>query len=95
MKFPKVRMGIIAGATIAGAGGGFVSGQPGHRMDYAKEGALAGAGIGTGVVLAPRLAKWGAKKTATIARASAKRGYESGKVMFRRIRGRIIPIRTK
>jgi len=91
MKFPKVRFGILAASTAVGAAQGFMMGTPGHRKDYMTEGALLGATVGTGIIIAPKLAKWGAGK----AKSAAGKGYSSGKVMFRRIRGRIVPVRSK
>jgi len=92
MKFStKMKAGILAGSAIAGATSGIFSGSPGHRMDYAKEGLLTGAAAGAGIVLSPKLVKWGAGRT----KGLMKKGYETSKIVFRRVRGRIIPFRMR
>lgn len=75
-----IKASIVGAATTAGAFADYGKAQPGLRHDAMKEGAASGAILGTAAVLSPKLARKAMKK---------------GTVIFRRIRGRIIPIRKK
>jgi len=85
---PGIKTGLVGGLAFGGAAQGLYQGQPGHRIDAAKEGAIHGALIG-GVALV------GAYKGKKLARKAAVMGKRKGKLIFRKIRGRIVPIGRK
>jgi len=86
------RKASLVGVGIAsGAAAGFSSGMPGHRKDYAKEGAMTGGLLAAGSIFAAGKAMKGAGK----AMKGAGKLATGAKTVFRRIRGRIIPIRVK
>ena len=89
------RTALFLGGAAAGGVHGFVSGQPGHRKDAAREGALSGAVTGLVIASAPALLKRSAGSARRAFTAGAAAAKAKGKVMFRRIGGRIIPIRMK
>jgi len=85
---PGLRAGLFTGLAAGGAAQGFAQGDPGHRIDAAKEGLLHGAFIGGAVV-------GGAVVGKRLGRKARVMGKRKGKLMFRRIRGRLVPIRSK
>lgn len=96
-KFTK-KLLKYAALTSAGAGTGAWTTGAGHsRTEDTKKGLLTGALLGAGIVLAPKLLKSG------IARAAGRGAVKNvkrqamltGKIVFRKIRGRLVPIKVK
>lgn len=87
------KFAFVSGSIFAGATHGFITGQPGHRIDSAKEGALMGAAAGAAIVAAPSVARLVGNKASAGIKRTVEAAKQSGKVVFRRLHGRIIPIR--
>lgn len=85
-----VRGGIFIGGTATGAVMGLNNAPPGFRREGLKEGAIGGAALSTGFIFAPKLVK----ATGNGLIKQAKKAASKGAVAFRRIRGRIVPIKT-
>jgi hypothetical protein len=87
--------------TALGAGAGTVTAiaiAPGHAMTHeGKQGLVIGAGVGFASLVVPRVLR--TKAARGVLRAANKefkrQAKTRGKVVFRRIKGRIIPIRKK
>lgn len=75
---------FIVGAGAVGSIAYSDSAVPGLKKQAAKEGFVMGAAAGAGMLAVPKIAKYGAKKT-----------VQKGKVLFRRIKGKIVPVRSK
>lgn len=90
----KVLKHLAIGAT-AGAFVGATQTIPGQRGAGAKEGALHGAYAIGGLMALPKLGR-AAAKTVLIGRAGLRhtKVVRTGRIMFRRIRGRLVPIKV-
>lgn len=84
-----VRGGVLIGSTAVGGLMGMNNAPAGFRRAGLKEGAISGAAMGTGLIFAPKLVRASAK---SLVKASGKVAAKGGMV-FRRVRGRIIPIK--
>jgi outer membrane lipoprotein SlyB len=95
MPLKKYRTALFLGGATAGAVSGLTSGMPGHRKDAAIEGAISGGVTGLAIASTPFVLK----KSAGVAKAAFKTGAAKakaqGRVLFRRVRGRLVPIRMK
>ena len=90
------KLKFVATATGFAGLGSFFTAQAGHRKESAREGALTGAVYSIGALGAPSVARVVGRglahgKTGKI----VKKAMSSGKVIFRRIRGRIVRFRSK
>lgn len=89
----SLKLGFLAGGAIAGAAAGANIGQPGLKGEAAVSGAITGATVGSLPIIGKPALKIINRGIAT---APAVRNAARGaRVMFRRIRGRIVPIRQK
>ncbi len=99
-KFRAIKkLGTISIGLGAGAAVGVFRGMPGERSSAVVEGALLGGALGGAAAFARPLVKVGtrivkseAKHASRVAKVMGKR---KGQVIFRRIRGRLVPIRAK
>jgi hypothetical protein len=92
----KLKLGFVAGTTLAGAAAMSASNPPGLKKEGAKYGAVLGAATGLGVIFSPKIAKtYSVGLVQQMKRTKVGKAYRTGKVVFRKIRGRIIPIRVK
>lgn len=85
---------IGIGAT-AGALGSLSNSQAGLRREAAIQGAVTGASIGSIASFARPILKFGGQVTKRETVRAAKIAKRKGGVIFRRVRGRVIPIRVK
>lgn len=93
---PGRKSAFFAGATIAGASVGYEAAQQGLKREGAKEGAISGAILGAALVATPWIGKNLAKGfKATTVKPAVNRARAYGRVIFRKIRGRIVPVRAK
>lgn len=95
LKWTGRKVGIRGGLIIGGAATGAVArasqANPGLKRSAAKEGAMEGLAIGTGLALAPMAARALGKETAQVAKKAIKRKGKAIKGFFRR-NGKVIPI---
>jgi hypothetical protein len=87
------KVGFLAGGAIAGAAVGSQMAQPGLKKEGARSGAITGAVVGSLPIVGKPIAKVigrGIAHTPGIKEAGKK-----ANMIFRRIRGRIVPIRAK
>ena len=96
---PGIKTGVVAGMTVGGSAIAYDSAQPGLRHQAYKEGAISGLIGGLALISAPWLGKQAAKGASRAASRAARKAStvikRKGSLTFRRVRGRIIPIRVK
>ena len=86
---------VIGTGAVIGAHSFESAAVPGLKFQAAKEGAFFGAIGGAGLVVAPTIAKVGLRAAKKSAGRAMRNAAKQGKVVFRRIRGRIVPVRIK
>ena len=89
------RSAALGVGTGIGAISGLSRAEPGLRKQGAKEGAIVGLTLGGAIAFSPALVRFAGRTIKTEAKRGFKLAKKTGKVVFRRIRGRIIPIRKK
>jgi hypothetical protein len=95
-KKAALKFGIFGTATGLGAASWYASSPPGLKKEGAMYGATIGATTGLGIIYSPQIAKTFVVGTKTRLRTTkVGRAYRTGRVVFRKIRGRIIPIKAK
>ncbi len=97
-KIPKkryVQAGLVAGAAAGGTAQGYFGGIPGQRKEAAKEGFKTGVLIGSVAAFSPSIYLLGKRVVKMETKPFVNGVVGRGKVIFKRIRGRIVPIRVK
>ncbi len=99
----KIKLAVIGTGTTIGAATGFTHSEPGLRKHGVVEGAAKGFLGGSALAFAPELARFAGRtakteikdlvKGAKSIRGKGLRLKTKGKVIFRRIRGKLRPIR--
>lgn len=97
-KIPKkryVQAGIIGGAAAGGTAQGYFGGIPGNRKAAAAEGFKMGVLVGGATAFSPSIYRLGKRVVKMETKPFVNGVVGRGKVIFKRIRGRIVPIRVK
>jgi hypothetical protein len=91
----KYGLAGTVGATFAASGAAALGAPFGEKEAAAREGAILTAKTGLALTAGWLLRKHIARGAVAGAKAFGRSASKSGSVMFRRVRGRIIPIRKK
>lgn len=93
---PGRKSAFVAGSTLAGGFVSYENAQPGLKHQASKEGAMSGLTAGLALAATPFIGRNLAKGfKATTVKPIVNRARALGRVAFRRIRGRIVPVRVK
>ena len=91
----RTKAGLVTGGALTGGIVNALSASPGDKAPAFREGIFKGLLIGAGVAFSPAIIRVSARAIKSEAKLAAKVVSKRGKIVFRRIRGRIIPIRVK